>query len=319
MKGLLTDRLQKSRERLDDALETLDKLCIGVLPPREIEQWIRFFCGNTEDENALKETEEKRLTFYKSVVSLIRAYNNAAPEMRDIGYTQVEADRIQTQVLEYTKLRDAIKHASGDYIDLKRYEPDMRQLLDMYLSADPSRVISDFGDATLLQVIVEKGIQEATNQLPMAIRKSETAVAETLEANMRKVIIQEMPVNPAYYEKMSVLLQELIQQRKSAAIRYEEFLKRMAKLAANINPDSVSSTYPDPVNSPAKRALYDNLEENEELAIMLDHDIVYGKKVDWIGDVIKEREVKNIIKRHISDKEKVERILDIVKNQREYK
>lgn len=319
VKGLLTDRLQKSRERLDDALETLDKLCIGVLPPREIEQWIRFFCGNTEDENALKETEEKRLTFYKSVVSLIRAYNNAAPEMLDIGYTQIEADRIQSQVLDYTKLRDVIKHASGDYIDLKRYEPDMRQLLDMYLSADPSRVISDFGDATLLQVIVEKGIQEATNQLPQAIRKSETAVAETLEANMRKVIIQEMPINPAYYEKMSVLLQELIHQRKSAAIRYEEFLKRMAKLAGNINPDSVKSSYPEQVNSPAKRALYDNLEENEELAMVLDHEIVYGKKVDWIGDVIKEREVRNIIKRHISDQEKIEQILDIVKNQREYK
>lgn len=319
VKGLLTDRLQKSRERLDDALETLDKLCIGVLPPREIEQWIRFFCGNTEDENALKETEEKRLTFYKSVVSLIRAYNNAAPEMLDIGYTQIEADRIQSQVLDYTKLRDVIKHASGDYIDLKRYEPDMRQLLDMYLSADPSRVISDFGDATLLQVIVEKGIQEATNQLPQAIRKSETAVAETLEANMRKVIIQEMPINPAYYKKMSVLLQELIHQRKSAAIRYEEFLKRMAKLAGNINPDSVKSSYPEQVNSPAKRALYDNLEENEELAMVLDHEIVYGKKVDWIGDVIKEREVRNIIKRHISDQEKIEQILDIVKNQREYK
>jgi type I restriction enzyme R subunit len=319
VKGLLTDRLQKSRERLDDALETLDKLCIGVLPPREIEQWIRFFCGNTEDENALKETEEKRLTFYKSVVSLIRAYNNAAPEMLDIGYTQIEADRIQSQVLDYTKLRDVIKHASGDYIDLKRYEPDMRQLLDMYLSADPSRVISDFGDATLLQVIVEKGIQEATNQLPQAIRKSETVVAETLEANMRKVIIQEMPINPAYYEKMSVLLQELIHQRKSAAIRYEEFLKRMAKLAGNINPDSVKSSYPEQVNSPAKRALYDNLEENEELAMVLDHEIVYSKKVDWIGDVIKEREVRNIIKRHISDQEKIEQILDIVKNQREYK
>jgi type I restriction enzyme R subunit len=189
----------------------------------------------------------------------------------------------------------------------------------MYLSAEPSLVISDFGDVTLLQLIVEKGIQEAANQLPKAIRKSETAVVETLEANMRKVIIQEMPVNPAYYEKMSVLLHELIQQRKSAAIRYEEFLKRMAKLAANINPDLIKSSYPAKINTPAKQALYDNLEGNEELAMVMDHDIIYGKKVDWIGGVIKEREVKNIIKRYVSGKEKVDQILDIVKKQREYK
>ena len=53
--------------------------------------------------------------------------------------------------------------------------------------------------------------------------------------------------------------------------------------------------------------------------MVLDHDIVYGKKVDWIGDVIKEREVKNIIKRYITSKEKADHILGIVKNQREYK
>lgn len=319
VKGLLVDRLKMARERMDDALETVEKLCAGVMHPRQIEQFIRFFCGNTEDKLALKETEEKRLTFYKAAVTLIRAYNNIAPEMIDAGYTQAEADRIKKTVSEYTELRNAIKAASGDYIDLKQYEPDMRQLLDMYLSADPSRTISDFGDATLLQIIVEKGMKEALTKLPTAIRKSDSAVAETLEANMRKVIIQEMPINPVYYEKMSVLLLELIRQRKTAAIQYEEFLEKMAKLARDINPETPKSNYPSTINTPAKQALYDNLEQDEELSVVLDHDIVYGKKVDWIGDVIKEREVKNIIKRYITSKEKADQILGIVKNQREYK
>ena len=135
--------------------------------------------------------------------------------MIEAGYTKAEADKIKFTVDSYTEHRNSIKVASGDYIDLKKYEPEMRQLLDMYLSADPSRTISNFGDATLLQIIVEQGVDEATGKLPNAIRNNKEAMAETLEANMRKVITQEMPINPVYYEKMSVLLQELIKQRKN--------------------------------------------------------------------------------------------------------
>ena len=62
---------------------------------------------------ALKETEELRLTFYKAVVALIRAYNNVAAEMKEAGYTDKEADQIKKKVDEYTELRNAIKIASA--------------------------------------------------------------------------------------------------------------------------------------------------------------------------------------------------------------
>ena len=79
-------------------------------------------------------------------------------------------------------------------------------------------------------------------------------MAETLEANMRKVITQELTINPVYYEKMSVLLQELIKQRKNGAIQYEEFLKKVEELAKNIQPNSRKSEYPNKIDTPAKQA-----------------------------------------------------------------
>ena len=319
VRGLLVVRLVKTRECMDDALEAIHQLCIGVEPPRQIEQFIKFFCGNTEYKDALKDTEEKRLTFYKAVVALIRAYNNVAAEMKEAGYTQAEAEKIKATVDSYTEHRNSIKAASGDYIDLKKYEPEMRQLLDMYLSADPSRTISNFGDATLLQIIVEQGIEEATGKLPNAIRNSKEAMAETLEANMRKVITQEMPINPVYYEKMSVLLLELIKQRKNGAIKYAEFLKKVEELAKNIQPNARKSEYPNNINTPAKQALYDNLEQDEELAIVMDSEIQYVKKDNWIGNTIKEREVRIAIAKHIDDSAKVDEILEIIKNQKEYR
>ncbi|HYD48105.1 MAG TPA: hypothetical protein VEB21_07155 [Terriglobales bacterium] len=42
--------------------------------------------------------------------------------------------------------------------------------------------------------------------LPAAIRNKENATAETIENNVRKLIIDETPINPKYYEKMSALL-----------------------------------------------------------------------------------------------------------------
>jgi type I restriction enzyme R subunit len=239
--------------------------------------------------------------------------------MLEAGYTKAEADKIKFTVDSYTEHRNSIKVASGDYIDLKKYEPEMRQLLDMYLSADPSRTISNFGDATLLQIIVEQGVDKATGKLPNAIRNNKEAMAETLEANMRKVITQEMPINPVYYEKMSVLLQELIKQRKNGAIHYEEFLKKVEELAKNIQPNSRKSEYPNKIDTPAKQALYDNLEKDEDLAIAIDREIQYVKKDNWIGNTIKEREVKIAIAKHINDPAKVNEILEIVKNQKEYR
>lgn len=317
--GLLVDRLEKAKERLEDALETMHQLLEPVPVPRELDQHIYYFCGNTEDNEALKATEEKRLALYKETVALIRAYNNLASEMEEAGYSDKEAKEIKRKVNDYTELRNSIKIASNDYIDLKKYEPDMRQMLDMYLSADPSRMLSNFDDKSLLQLIVEEGIGAATAKLPNGIKASRSAMAETIENNMRKAIIQEMPINPAYYERMSVLLAELVRLRKEGALAYEEQLKRYEELASKIQPKATSKDYPEKIGTEALRALYDNLDKDEKLSVLMDADIIYTKKDNWIGNTIKEREVKNVVKKYIKDSQKVETIFEIVKNQRDYK
>jgi type I restriction enzyme, R subunit len=322
VKGLLTDRLVKAKERLEDAIEDLHQLCLTVPFPKQIEQFYHYFCGDPTNKDDLKDNEEKRLTLYKLVVALIRAYNNLAPEIIEAGYTQAEADKIKEKVNYYAELRNSIKHYSSDYIDLKKYEPDMRQMLDMYLTADPSRVLSNLGEATLLQLIVENGIEEATDKLPNSIKGNKSAMSETIENNMRKTIIQEMPINPAYYEKMSVLLLELIRLRKEGAISYEELLKKYETLAKDIQPNTKKS-YPKDIDTKPKQALYDNLEENEELSIAMDEEVNYVKDDDWRSTHIKRRKVELAIKKvlenyGIADEVLFSKIFELVSNQKEY-
>ena len=322
VKGLVSDRLVKSKEQLEDAIEALYQLCLDVPIPKQLEQFYHYFCGDPANKDDLKEHEEKRLTLYKLVVSLIRAYNNIASDIIEAGYTPAEADKIKEKVNYYAELRNSIKHYSSDYIDLKKYEPDMRQMLDMYLTADPSRVLSNLGEATLLELIVENGIEEATDKLPHNIKSNRSAMSETIENNMRKTIIQEMPVNPAYYEKMSVLLLELIRLRKLGAISYEELLKKYEALAKNIHPDP-PKTYPKDINTKTKQTLYDNLEENEELSLVMDEQIRYTKDDDWRSTQIKRRKVeitiRQVLKDHdINDENEVNRIFELVANQKDY-
>jgi type I restriction enzyme R subunit len=322
VKGLLTDRLEKAKERLDDAIEALHQLCLDVPMPKQLEQYFHYFCGDPSNKDDLKSREEKRLTLYKLVVALIRAYNNIAPEIIVAGYSTNEAEKIKEKVNYYTELRNSIKHYSADYIDLKKYEPDMRQMLDMYLTADPSKVLSNLGEASLLQLIVEYGIEDAIDKLPEGVKKNRTSVNETIENNMRKNIIQEMPVNPAYYEKMSVLLLELIRLRKEGAISYEELLKKYEELAKNIQPNTKKS-YPKNINTKSKQALFDNLDSNEDLALALDRNIILTKDDDWRGTHIKRKKVEIAIRKVLqefgnTDENEVTRIFELVSNQPEY-
>ena len=86
-------------------------------------------------------------------------------------------------------------------------------------------------------------------------QKSQQSVAETIENNVRRVIIEESQTNPKYYEKMSKLLDEIIRQRKDETLAYQEYLKKIAELAESVSNPSKTSDYPSSLISSAKRAL----------------------------------------------------------------
>jgi len=316
--GLLTDRLERARERLEEAREAVKALCEPVDPPRDSAAYLRYFCArDTADKDALKDNEPKRVALYKLVVSLIRAYANLANEMPEAGYSPAEIAHIQQEVAHYEKVREEVKLASGDYIDLKMYEPAMRHLIDSYIRAEESEKISAFDDLTLIDLIVERGA-DAVDALPAGLRADREAAAETIENNLRRVITDEQPINPKYYERMSELLDTLIQERKAQAEAYEAYLAKIVELTRKVKNPTSGSAYPKSLDSPAKRALYDNLGNDELLAVAIDYEVRTTMKDGWRGNKIKEREVGYAIRKHLPDQTEAERILELVRNQSEY-
>ena len=338
VEGLLKDRLQQGRERLEEAREAVKALCEPVAPPRDTGAYLRYFCaaesGNAEQ---LKDNEPKRVALYRLAGAYLRAYANLANEMIAAGYSEAQGQEIKGEVDHYEKVREEVKLASGDYVDLKLYEPAMRHLLDTYIRAEESERLSTFDDLTLVQLIVERG-EAALGELPKGLREDREAMAETIENNVRRLIIDEMAVNPKYYEKMSELLDALIEQRRREALDYKAYLARIVDLTKRVsNPET--QAYPLPINSPARRALYDNLKDvaglkelmtpasmaadspadaAERAALAVDAAIRSVKKADWRGNRFKEREVRNAVLGVLKDDKLVDRIFEIVKAQREY-
>jgi len=314
---LLQDRLKVGRERLENSLEELFVLCEPVEAPKDTLKHIHYFCGNTEDGEELKKHETKRTTLYKKTVALVRAFANLQEEMEEAGYTEPEIAKIKKDVNHYLDLRDEIKQASGESIDLKAYEADMRFLIDTYIIAEDSRKVSNIDELPFLDIILKLGISDAIDTLPDGIKSKQDAIAETIENNVRSKIIKEHLTDPAYYDKMSILLGEIIKQRKDDAIAYEEYLKKISELVKQVNTGMEDET-PEELDSPAKRALYHNLGKNEALALELNAIVHRVKKADFRGNLAKEREIQAALYDKLQDEEQVRQIFEIIKEQKEY-
>ncbi len=319
VEGLLKDRFEQARERLEDNLDKVVALCEPV-HPRTQKEFFKFFgtdpAGKSDEQ--IKEDEEKRVSFYKMVSSLVRAYGDIANEMDKLGYSDDEAETIKQQVTFYTDLKEDIKQASGDYIDLKMYEPGMRNLIDRYINASHSKKVSTLDDFTLVDLIVHKGISALDDVLSDKIKADKEAMAETIENNIRKVIIEERPGNPKYYDKMSELLEELIRQRKKKASEYAKYLEKLAELAKKVKRTEGMEKYPETLTTEGQRALYDTVDKNEELAKVMDETVKYTAKDDWRGNPIKERQVKQAVKKILPKDADIEEIMDVIKNNNEY-
>ena len=317
--GLLKDRLVKAKERLEDALEQVHALCEPVKPPKDQPAYLRYF-SSKESGNAaqLKANESQRLSLYKLTAALVRAYANIADEMAEAGYTETQAEAIKMQVTFYENLRNEVKLHSGDAIDLKQYEPAMRRLIDTYIRAEGSEKVSAFDDLSLVQLIVERGT-DAVKALPEGIRKNKEAVAEAIENNVRKLIIDEQPINPKYYEKMSELLDALIKQRKQEALDYAAYLAKIVELTKQVKNGPSGTAYPQALNTSAKRALYDNLGKDETLALKVDAAVRETRQDGFRNHPIKLKQVRYAIKKvaPMTD-EALDQLLEIVKNQNEY-
>lgn len=332
--GLLKDRLEEGKKRFELLLDELDVLTDNVEYPRDQLAFKYFFCGEsrTVDPENANDYAKLRSKMYQLVSSLVRAYADLKPAFDDVGYSKEEQDKYNKIVKQYSDLKLDIGLSSGDFIDLKKYDNDMRFLIDNYISADESEILGNMEDFTLLSYIRKKKEEYEKNGTSVSGKRYSTAqknIAETIENNIRRKIIEKKPVNPKYYKKMSELFTVLVEERKKEVEFYRKMLEKYSFLVTDVEYPDKNESHPASIRSSlAMCALYDNFGQNEEYAVALHNAILNSKQDHFRGNLIKERQIKGEIYKVIclfesnlppEDRmKKVEEIYAIAEKQEEY-
>ena len=337
----IKDRLKEGRSNLEAARESLKYLCEPVPEPKEVEQYIFYFCGNVRDPEALSNTEPLRISFYKATAIYIRAFSDIALELIEAGYSEMEANELRREVDFFKDTRSSIKRYSGEELDIKPFEADMRHLLNTYIQADPADPLGEVDQYSLVDLIVKTGIHDAIAQkLNEKGKKSKNAIAEGIINNIRKTIIRDQLTDPKFYEKMSKLLKDLIKLKEDITEKYEEFLKKAEELARKASEGQSQDEIPRELKGNREAAvIYNNLpnilhvQDPDEIddvepdfgdriirkTIQIDKAMRNKAPAGWRGDEAKEKQVKNALYDILGkDKDATYRLFDLIKNMNGY-
>ncbi len=339
----LKDWLTEGRKRLDEAREALAYLCAPVAPPREQEQFLRYFCGDSSDPNALTETEPLRISFYKTTATFLRAYADIAQDLDKAGYTAAEIEALQKETVFYADLRDATKKHSGEELDIKPYEADMRHLINTYIQADHAEDLGNLSSMSLTELIVATGINDAiAKQLNQKGKLSKNAIAEGIINNVRKTIIRNQLTDPKFYEEISKLLEDLIKQKRVDVESYERFLKQAEELVKKMAAKTPSSGVPaelhgrpgaivifnnlptilvDPMSSTVQEEEADAIGTRAALALEIEKTVLEKAPAGWKEDIEgpRGRQVLNALYPLMGkNKEATQALFDLIKNQPGY-
>ena len=336
----LKDWLKEGKKQLDAAREALRYLCEPVKLPREMEQFLRYFCGDAANPQSLTDTEPLRISLYKSVASFVRAYADIAQDLTEAGYSDTDATALQKEVEFYGETRKQIKMHSGEELDIKPYEADMRRLLNTYVQADPAADVGNLNSMSLTELIIETGIHDAiARKLNEKGKLSKNAIAEGIINNVRKTIIRDHLTDPRFYAEMSKLLADLIQQNRADAAAYEAFLKKAEELVQRMaKKDTVAGVPAVLHGKPEAIVIYNNLpdilaggasvlreestlekEARAALAFRIDQAMREHAPAGWKGDDTREKQVLNALFPIMSrDRSATQAIFEIIKNQPGY-
>ncbi len=331
----LNDWREEGRRQLEEAREVVIRLCEPVPQPQEVEQYLHYFCGHAADPDALAGTEPLRIAYYKATAAFARAYSEVATVLSALGYDAATAAAIKADVQHHADIRAAVKKYSGEELDIKPFEADMRHMLDMYVQAEPATVLGEAGSLSLVEMIVDSGIHDViARNINAKGTLSTRAVAETIINNVRKVIIRDQLTDPRFYEQMSALLHDLIAQSQQDSADYKVFLRQAEELASRLVKRDIAHGMPAALyGNPEAAVLFNNLptvpattfryptpeEALAQFALRLDRAIREQAPAGWRGDHAREAKVKNALYPLLDrDKDATVAVFEIVKNQPGY-
>ncbi len=235
--------------------------------------------------------EDIRKEFYEYLSNYGRALKLAlSSDKIDEIFSDEEIKEYKLKMKFYSNLRVSIKIRYHETVDFGKYEKQMQKLLDTFISAE------DVHQLTKLVNIFDEDFETEIERIV-----GDNARADTILSALTATITEKMDSNPAYYEKLSLRIKEIIEAYKNDRLSDEEKLKNAKNIRSLLVAKDVETdeNYPDSIkHSKCSCAIFDNMidefnqllgtssEEVLERVSISFNDIFKesSKKPDWVNN-----------------------------------
>jgi len=237
--------------------------------------------------------EEIRKEFYEYLLNYGRALKLAlsSDKIEEI-FSDEEIKEYKLKMKFYSNLRKSVKIRYHESVDFGKYEKQMQKLLDTFISAE------DVNQLTKLVNIFEADFESEIERIV-----GTNARADTILSAVSATISEKMDSNPAYYEKLSLRIKEIIEEYNDNRLSDEEKLKNAKEIRNLLVSKDVETkdNYPDSIkHNRCARAIFDNIRDefnkllgnNSEKVlekVALDFNQIFkeaSKKPDWVTNMV---------------------------------
>ncbi|CAC9541443.1 Type I restriction-modification system, restriction subunit R (EC 3.1.21.3) [uncultured Gammaproteobacteria bacterium] len=242
----------------------------------------------------------KRKRFYDLLSRYARALKIAlSSDKLDKVFSEDEIQEFKEKMRFYAQLRQSVKIRYFEVVDFAQYEKQMQKLLDTFISSD------EVNQLTKTVNIFDDGFNQEVERL-----QGSNARADAILSASSAFISEKMDSNPAYYEKLSQKIKQIIDDYRHKRLSEEEKLanaKEIQKMLLKTSEDEVVN-YPIEIrNNTFARIIYDNtaddfseLDDLEQVDFSLKVDGIFqqfNKRPDWQNSI----DIKKQIDREILD------------------
>lgn len=220
----------------EDLLGTLTSVNqeVKMLPQRYSDLWDVFReVKNKHDEESfevlladdeLREDFYERLAEYRKTLGIALSTDKFIMETDEAKLRNYKAD-----LKRFQNLKKSVKLRYAEAIDYRDYEPKIKKLLDTHIQASEviqlNAPVDIFDDKNFDAVKKGQGIHSG---------KSTAAKADTIAHATKKVINEKMDEDPAFYEKFSKLIQQVIDEFRARRISDLDYLNKVSDIRESV-------------------------------------------------------------------------------------
>lgn len=279
--------------------------CVAKLRETYSQLWDVFATINNkkdpeEFEIFLADTDA-RGKFYDTLCSYGRAFTMVMNSTKAFAaFERKEIEMFRETFVFFSKIRKSVKIRYADALDNSEYEPQMRNLLDTYMSVKDVQVVYspiDIMNVGEFEKVIEK--------LP-----SERSKADAIVSHLTKRIKLNRDEDPAFYDSFSKMINDVLEAFKNKILSEKEYFKKMFGVMNDFRKGDTKQKFPDKIAGDLHaQAFYGVINpilssqyklENEiiaDIALSITDIIRKHDKVDWKNNI----DVHNRIRQDIDD------------------